>query len=354
MEQRRNVMSSRSRQHQGFTLVELLVVIGIIALLIAILLPALNKARRAANTVNCAANLRSIMQSVHIYASQNNGWIPGSPNTTGFFLFFPPYDNNNCPEVSSIFDWQAPVAKVMGIDFNKGGTAADRGERFVRLQTHPAFRCPENLDTIMTRFGTLGPDWGAIPYSSYNMAIIFLFVPNNTPQPFSSPSPTQRTNGPVFYNPPPGYNPRLAKIANASRKIAIADGSRSTQGEPPTYDSNFNGSTGNMFGDPGAWTRFTRGWFRGQAAGNGSTGPDARMLVYRHGTMRPGASGDTFRFNAAFWDGHVETLGDLEGSDPRLWAPRGTSINAARGTEQWNDTYDAFMGGATGTFIIGD
>src|SRR3954467_3815412 len=74
-------------QRTAFTLVELLVVIGIIALLISILLPSLAKARRAANTVKCAANLRSILQGMQIYAAQNNGAIPGSAWTTARYVY---------------------------------------------------------------------------------------------------------------------------------------------------------------------------------------------------------------------------------------------------------------------------
>jgi len=64
------------RHTVGFTLVELLVVIGIIAVLVAILLPTLTGARQTAQKIQCAANLRGIGQALHNYAADNGGVLP--------------------------------------------------------------------------------------------------------------------------------------------------------------------------------------------------------------------------------------------------------------------------------------
>src|SRR4051812_23991474 len=63
------------RCRQAFSMIELIVVIGIIAVLVAMLLPALGRAREQAKVVQCAAQLRQLHAALTMYLNDNRGWV---------------------------------------------------------------------------------------------------------------------------------------------------------------------------------------------------------------------------------------------------------------------------------------
>jgi prepilin-type N-terminal cleavage/methylation domain-containing protein/prepilin-type processing-associated H-X9-DG protein len=116
---------------RAFTLVELLVVIGIIAVLIGILMPALSRARRQANTTACLANLRSMNQALSIYFAQNRGhlpyynWHPGNADQAWHGYWIGMLGDNKCmpdkvicPEAKEPLDFNLNASKGFGTVFS--------------------------------------------------------------------------------------------------------------------------------------------------------------------------------------------------------------------------------------------
>lgn len=83
MRSTRLIQRTAGRYHAGFTLIEVLVVVAIIALLIAILLPSLNRARAQARMVSCQSNIRQLMTAFLVYSTEYKGRLPGASKDTG-------------------------------------------------------------------------------------------------------------------------------------------------------------------------------------------------------------------------------------------------------------------------------
>ena len=85
-----------TKKDNGFTLIELLVVISIIALLISILMPALNKARKQAKFAVCSSNQHQLLIGLNTYMSDNDGKLPPSSclktdNADGVDTYYRPF-----------------------------------------------------------------------------------------------------------------------------------------------------------------------------------------------------------------------------------------------------------------------
>lgn len=140
-------IKNRPSYRNAFTLVELLVVISIIALMISILLPALQGARAEARAVTCMSNMRQIGLGLHMYANDSSGRIPAvtpdPPQVKYWFELLSPYVGElkhvttpegvwRCPEqLQPHIDMPAYLARSYG--YNRQITDFSDGQKFLRL-----------------------------------------------------------------------------------------------------------------------------------------------------------------------------------------------------------------------------
>jgi prepilin-type N-terminal cleavage/methylation domain-containing protein/prepilin-type processing-associated H-X9-DG protein len=358
-------------RRSAFTLVELLVVIGIIALLISVLLPALSKARRAANTIACLANLRSIGQALTIYVTENQGYLPGSGLTTGAGLWvgaattaakptgatllnMPPGDVIQCE------DWIGPLARVMNIPLPPNTNAITRFIAYCKL---PQFLCPEYINATWilsnqsdgTALGT--PPQQAFSYCAAQAFFVKANVKNYTSSSgytgnITMPNPSAPQGSSIYPNLPSGYFPKITKVGKTSAKIFCADGNRITYSDSNSPTPQFvlsasptaTNQNSTIFSDLGAYEGDSHAWDRTCVPGNATVAQtyDVRPLSFRHGTQSGFQNDSSYLINALFFDGHAETMASPDFSNPALWLPVGTLIT---------DVTDA-SGNGNGTLVV--
>src|SRR5215211_5016561 len=134
----------RNVRPKAFTLVELLVVIGIIAVLISILLPALTRARRSAYTLQCSSNMRQLATAMLMYIQDNKGRFPAAE-------FFPiqnayPYGWGWANELVAQNYIKAPGLSVYKFP----------GDTVKKFNRSNVFRCPEGIEEDYGISGTAG------------------------------------------------------------------------------------------------------------------------------------------------------------------------------------------------------
>lgn len=209
----------QGRQQRAFTLVELLVVIGIITLLIGVLLPALNRARADSQMTQCMSNLRQFGMALQMYADANQGLIPfkgpkGIDN--GSDIIGPA---GNVAGVNDASIWYNALPPYMGLkSYYQMMLDAQNGvSPLPRMPANNIFICPStdgvgSLDTTVSSKGydTLAPDGKGFMYwmtdSNYSAgapAGTYLVAKNGSPTAFQA-------EMCICY----GYNSQLLSVKN--------------------------------------------------------------------------------------------------------------------------------------------
>ena len=166
-------MYRRSSLTRAFTLIELLVVISIVALLIAILLPALGNARESARNVSCMSNVRQYGIAVHAFATEHESLLP----TTRFYYGGTAGDGTNgINQRASLGDWDTATGTAIsgsGGDVT-GASLRDymsTGSTETRAVTIPGVGSPVMPQTLLSCPSAPNPDADFLPTYGMNVYI---------------------------------------------------------------------------------------------------------------------------------------------------------------------------------------
>ena len=278
-------MSQRPRR-PGFTLVELLVVIGIIALLIGILLPSLAKARRSARTVACAAAVRELGNVSLGFAAERQGNVPIGGRIWGYTLtpadtprWMPTFDDGT--DGLRPMPLPAALADYLGIDLGDG-TRAELVEALTDRDRMRPFACPDDDAEVTTAFLTDGDNAWLAPEATvsygFNEAVTGLELP---------------------FRQIPRALGKISRVGGASETVFLAD---ATSSEAAPLDLRFP-----VFFNYTAQTTLAD-------CRDGTAGGDARTFDFaRHGG----------RMNVLFLDGHA-AASEVEGDElAQIYLARG-------------------------------
>ncbi|MGC9259462.1 MAG: prepilin-type N-terminal cleavage/methylation domain-containing protein [Phycisphaerae bacterium] len=289
MNTNRFVQPVRKSLH-GFTLIELLVVISIIALLIALLLPALAKAREEALTTACGANLRSIGQILVEYENTYEGVIPYGNAYDSSYGLWNPFDWDVL-----LYSYNRGLDPVRYLEFNKVDTSGYPVASTSASAFLGTFTCPASLIKP-----TLGPGWDASGigwyWSDYAANPNYFWT----------------------YAPGPGWaqtiTMRASNVQTPASSIAIGDATQTTSWGGSwaimsdwIQNSNVGGHANPYVNDPNYLVP-ANGFLSSETTNQDIVIPgginNVTGMRYRHLQDSP----DSGEANAVYFDGHVQTL----------------------------------------------